>query len=163
MYPIIGNTNQVIRAQLHVEDAPTTDSDFVGYTATRIEWRFRPQRDAARDVCVLRAVHVSLVVTTTLPVWRPAPTPPPSRALVAEWTQFLDATERHELGHLNIARRTAANLYQQLSGLTSPKCETLSATAASTAHALWVAGHDRQLAYDLATRHGATQGTTWPP
>jgi predicted secreted Zn-dependent protease len=164
-YTIVGNVSAAIRAQLHPDGPPggASDSEFVGYTATHIEWRFHPQHDSARRDCTLRAVHVTLTITTTLPVWRPASTPPPSRALVDQWTRFLDAVGRHEQGHANIARHTAADLYAHLDGATRPRCDSLAVAATADARAVWAAGHTRQLTYDVVTQHGIAQGTIWPP
>ncbi len=164
-YTIVGNTSAAIRAQMHPNGASGggSDSEFVGYTATHMEWRFRPRHDSARTDCTLHNVHVTLTITTTLPVWQPASTPPPSRALVDQWTKFLAAIGQHEQGHANIARHTAADLSGYLDGATRPRCDSLAVAATAGARAVWAAGHTRQLMYDAITQHGIAQGTAWPP
>jgi predicted secreted Zn-dependent protease len=155
-YAITGSTAVEIGKQLKRAHA---DSDYVGATAPQVRWQIRIRH--VGDRCDLVGVTVEVEVQTTLPLWRRPPGAPD--ALAREWAAFLEATERHENGHRNIALSTAASIARTLEGDQGLPCEGLEELANASARAQWALGNQHQLVYDEATRNGATQGSRWPP
>jgi predicted secreted Zn-dependent protease len=158
-YPVVGTTAADLGQQLGVGREDATDREYVGLTGTQVRWQFRAQRSDSG--CVLTQTTVFLRIVTTLPQWLPPPGPPDT--LTRQWLTFLAATRIHEHGHRNIALHTAVDILRSLADVRGPTCDGLDDIANLNAHAVWDLGHRRQLAYDIATMHGATQGSRWPP
>jgi predicted secreted Zn-dependent protease len=156
-YPVRGTTIAAIAHDLGVERS--AESDYIGATTTRVQWQFAQQH--VDDTCAISDVVVTLEIETRLPAWERLPGVSPT--LVRQWATFLDATERHENGHRNIALHTAAAMAQSLVDEHGLPCAELDQLANASAQAQWDLGHQHQLAYDAATRHGETQGSRWPP
>lgn len=117
---------------------------------------FVPQwRTETRDgVCRPTNVHVGLAVDMRLPRWRPRFGEPPSTT-PALARHFVRAVERHEYGHVSIARRFAAELARRLSALRSEEgCWRLRSMAASERQALMARHLAAHRAYDDRTRKG---------
>jgi len=158
-YPVIGTTAAELGRQLGVDREDAAETEYIGLTATNVRWQFRAQRSDSG--CGLVRVAVLLGVTTTLPQWLPPSGTPDT--LARQWLTFLAATRVHERGHRNIALHTAVDILRTLSDVRGATCDGLDEVANLNAHAVWDLGHRRQIAYDVATRHGVTQGSQWPP
>jgi predicted secreted Zn-dependent protease len=158
-YPVVGTTAADLGQQLGVGREDEADREYVGLTGTQVRWQFRAQRSDSG--CVLTQTAVFLHVVTTLPQWLPPLGAPDT--LTRQWLTFLTATRVHEQGHRNIALHTAVDILRTLADVRGPTCDGLGDIANLNAHAVWDLGHRRQIAYDLATVHGATQGSRWPP
>jgi len=156
-YPITGSTIAAIAQQLGLGRADT-GSD-VGATMTKIQWEFAQQRHD--DTCAIGGVLVTLGIQTRLPQWTPQTSV--SATLTRQWNAFLEANERHENGHRNIALHTAIAIARSLGDEHGLPCAELDQLANASARAQWELGHQHQLEYDAATLHGETQGTRWPP
>jgi predicted secreted Zn-dependent protease len=157
-YPIRGSTVAEIAQQLGLGHGDS-GSDYVGATAAQVEWQFAQQRH--EDTCAITEILVTLQVQTRLPEWvRP---PSVSVMLEREWKAFLEANERHENGHRNIALHTASAIARSLAEEHGLPCVELDQLANASARAQWELGHQHQLDYDAATLHGQTQGVRWPP
>jgi len=156
--PIHGATMAEIASELGV-DRTNSDSDYDGTTATSVQWQFAQTH--LGDSCAITQIIVTLEVETRLPTWvRPAHAAP---TLAQQWARFLEATERHENGHRNIALHTAVAIGQSLGDEHGLPCVELDQLANASARAQWELGNQHQLTYDIATRHGETQGSRWPP
>lgn len=162
-YPVTGITVEEIRSQLGLNRNAGTDSEYIGVTGTTVQWEFAPHRNRAfpDSGCVINHIGVSLRIVTTLPRWLPPPDAP--ELLERQWAAFSSANERHENGHRNIALHTAVGIAAALQAVRSPTCDGIAEIANLDAGAIWELGNRRQLAYDAATRHGMTQGSSWPP
>lgn len=158
-YPVIGATSAELAQQLGIGRESASDSDYIGLTGTQVRWQFRPLRSDSG--CRLVQVAVFIRIATTLPHWLPAAGTPDS--LAQQWTRFLDATLVHEGGHRNIALHTAVAILHTLQEAHEAECPGISEIANLHAHAAWDQGQRRQLDYDIATSHGVTQGSRWPP
>jgi predicted secreted Zn-dependent protease len=157
-YPVRGADVVAIGKELGVERG-NSDSDYIGATATRVQWQFAQLH--VDDTCAISDVLVTLNVETRLPDWvHPVGV---STTLIQQWATFLNATEQHENGHRNIALQTAAAMARSLGNEHGLPCAELDQLANASAQAQWDLGHQHQLAYDAATRHGETQGSRWPP
>jgi predicted secreted Zn-dependent protease len=156
-YSITGSNIGEIARQLGV--GRNSDSDYVGATATRVQWQFVQQRH--EDTCAIGSVLVRIEIQTRIPQW----IKPPSATdlLSAQWTAFVHATERHENGHRNIALHTAVAIAQALSDEHGLACNELDQFSNAGARGQWELGNQHQLTYDATTLHGETQGSRWPP
>ncbi len=158
-YPVIGATSAELAQQLGIGRESASDSDYIGLTGTQVRWQFRPFRSDSG--CRLAQVAVFVRIVTTLPQWlAPGGTPD---SLAQQWTRFLDATLVHERGHRNIALHTAAAILRTLQNVHEADCPGIGEIANLHAHAAWDLGQRRQVDYDIATVHGVTQGSRWPP
>lgn len=113
------------------------------------EWRTQ----AEGGTCRLVDVRVHMRVDMRLPRWRPpfgAATPVPRQA-----RRFMSAIERHEYGHVAIARRFAAELARRLSALRSDDgCWTLRDMAGAERETIRPRHLAAHRAYDNRTRKG---------
>ncbi|MDB4890522.1 MAG: putative secreted Zn-dependent protease [Gemmatimonadetes bacterium] len=109
--------------------------------------------------CTLTSVTVRMRSDVTLPRWTPPTDTAPG--LVTQWNQFIDALEKHEVGHKDIAARGAKEILHKLQTLTAP-CATIGNEAQRVATEIVTRMREEQVAYDTETRHGVTQGATFP-
>jgi predicted secreted Zn-dependent protease len=158
-YPVVGATAAELGEQLGIGREAEADSAYIGLTGTQVRWQFRPLRGDSG--CRLTQIAVFLRVVTTLPQWLPPSGTPDS--LTRQWLTFLGATLIHEHGHRNIALHTAVDILRTLTDVRGATCEGLDEIANLNAHAVWDLGQRRQVQYDIATAHGVTQGSRWPP
>jgi len=158
-YPVIGATSAELAQQLGIGRESASDSDYIGLTGTQVRWQFRPF--GSDSGCRLVQVAVFVRIVTTLPQWLPPAGSPDS--LARQWTRFLGATLIHERGHRNIALHTGVAILRTLENVHEPACPGIDEIANLHAHAAWDLGQRRQLDYDIATTHGVTQGSRWPP
>src|SRR5262249_29721162 len=105
-------------------------------------------------------VSVYIRSEITLPRWTPPPDAPP--ALVEQWKQFLAALETHEIGHKDISARAARDVLTAIRRLDT-MCPSFGAEAKRATDGIVARLRVEQATYDAETRHGATQGATFPP
>ncbi len=101
-------------------------------------------------------VDVGVLAVVRLPHLRPPLGTSP--ALVERWNHYVDALRRHERGHVAIARAAARAVLEALSELPPSAPPPIVARAASAALAEIRAA---ERAYDVDTRHGASQGAVF--
>lgn len=150
-YAVGGTTPAQIRARLNAR-APASPDGFHGDAFTR--WSFRWQWPASADGrCRVSEATVTLRIEVSFPRW----THPKraSAAVAAAWARYTRALARHEQGHVDYARARYAAVVRAIRGAT---CGT--ANAAAEQQLALIRRHD--VAYDAATRHGATQGARFP-
>ena len=88
----------------------------------------------------------------------------PSAELKAQWAAYIDALQRHELGHRNSAVSAANAILRALEhGFPGPTCSEVEASAAACMRGILAAHGDLDKRYDDVTRHGATQGALFGP
>jgi predicted secreted Zn-dependent protease len=95
-----------------------------------------------------------------LPRWTPPSNASPE--LVAQWKQFLAALETHEIGHKDISGRAARDVLIGIRQL-SAVCTSFPVDAKRVTDGIVARQRIEQTKYDADTRHGATQGATFPP
>ena len=120
------------------------------YGLTFIDFHPRWRTRAKAGSCALSDVTVGLTVHMRLPRWGGGPRQPPAAA-----RRFVGAIERHELGHVAIARRFAAGMRQALQRLPAEaSCAALAIRAGRLAED-WRRRHlAAQRAYDARERKG---------
>ena len=126
-------------------------------TESPLRWTWRSTSDGVN--CTLSSVSVRMRSEVTLPRWIPPRDTVPG--LAAQWSQFIAALETHEVGHKDIAARAAKDILYKLRTL-STSCATLSDDVRRVTADLVERMRVEQIAYDTETRHGATQGATFP-
>ena len=121
---------------------------FDGATSWSMRWRWRGD---GKGGCDLSTAEVTYAATVTLPRL----TGPVSGVVKTMWGRYLAALEMHEAGHARYAYDHRGDV---LAALKTATCATASAAAKDALTR--IADHDR--AYDVETRHGKTQGATFP-
>ena len=157
-YDIHGSTARELVAEMR-KLGPKTSSGgiFFGETQSPLRWDWRLHTDG--PMCSTTSVNVYVRSEITLPRWTPPSGAPPD--LVAQWKQFIVALETHEIGHKDISGRGARDVLTALRRLTV-SCSTFSAEAKRSTDGILARMRVEQEMYDAGTRHGATQGATFP-
>ncbi|MEZ0472981.1 DUF922 domain-containing Zn-dependent protease [Luteimonas salinilitoris] len=155
-YEVRGNNARDLRKELG-DHGPVGDdgSRHHGYTKWHVDWTF--QLIPSGKLCAIGSVETKLEVTMTLPKWNK----PEGllEDLTREWERYSTALRLHEDGHYNIAVSAAQEIERRLSGLTGTAgCKTLAEDINSKARAVIEEFRAKDLGYDVATEHGATQG-----
>jgi predicted secreted Zn-dependent protease len=156
-YDVHGRTFDELRADMRRLGPKVDGSSFVGETRSPMRWNWRTEATGP-GTCSIRDVTVSVNAQITLPRWTPPPDTEPG--LATEWTRFVAALETHEAGHKDISAKAGRDIVERLRGL-SGICAQISTRANDLARVIVARASDEQRAYDTATRHGLTQGTTF--
>jgi len=131
----------------------------VGYTDWQIGWSFTPRETERRHV--VGAARVEVVVTRTLPRWRPPAAA--DRALVSSWNELVAAIARHEQGHVDIVVSGARSLQEAVVRVAPSELRAdLDWKVVAVTESALAAVRAADLDYDVATRHGALQGVCLP-
>jgi predicted secreted Zn-dependent protease len=151
-YEITGRDAGSIRASLNA--AGPVDShehrSFDANTRWFIDWNWQGD---GRGGCDLANATVTFHATVLLPELTGIETLSPD--LAHRWRSYLAALKTHEAGHVRYAYEHVGDVR---SALASSTCG--GANAAAQAAVAVIAQHD--VAYDLATHDGATQGAVFP-
>ena len=124
-----------------------------GRTDWHISWRFR-WTEGPNGMCRISQVTTKLAVTVTLPSST-------DHALTdsSEFQRYVAALKRHELGHVEIARKAAAAIDAGILSLPqSNSCAAVEADANDYGHRELGSANQRDIEYDRDTDHGRTQG-----
>lgn len=158
-YAVVGTSAQHLMEAARMMSPRRASTQHVGYTDWQIGWSFTARETEGRFV--VGAARVEVVVTRTLPRWRPPEAA--DRALVASWTKLVAAIDRHEQGHVDIAVGGAHSLHEAIMAASPTDVrDDLDSNVASIAESALAAVRSADLAYDEATRHGALQGVFLP-
>jgi predicted secreted Zn-dependent protease len=153
-YPATINTNVPMQKQL-LNASPISENSekYIGHTSSKINWRFRYREDASGQ-CRMTSNQTTLNTIVTMPEIYGA-TDRQSNLFKA----FYAALWRHELGHYDIAAKTAFTIDFKLTAIPpQPSCAQLSTTANELAHALILNMNEADRRYDNDTNHGRLQG-----
>lgn len=148
-YRISGQNRQEIKASVRMA-GPKGGS---AYGLSAID--FLPQWKTRSDgpVCRIVRADVGLRIAMRLPRWQArfgSSGKPPTAA-----RHFVAAVERHEMGHVSIARRYAADMARRLSKLSSKEgCRALHRAAGEMIAAMKQRHRAAHRAYDNRTRRG---------
>lgn len=158
-YAIVGASRGQLRAALDALGPVRGGRRFGAFTDWHIAWRYRHRGgvDGPYEI-VEAAVEVSALIT--VPRWiQPRSTAP---GLLNDWQTFLAGVELHERGHVAIASAAGEEVRRRLLELPAFDTRTeLEEAAAAAARIAIREGHAREMAYDVATRHGETQGASF--
>lgn len=152
-YDVSAATLGALRTQMRERGPRTGGQQFTAVTNWNIRWRY--ELDARGSSCELRKAHVRVEATVTYPRWTPQGVPDP--ALLAWWNQMDAGLKEHERGHAQIAVNGAGAIARAVQGMTGGRCDALSERANEVAERHSSMMGERQVAYDLETRHGDTQ------
>jgi predicted secreted Zn-dependent protease len=156
-YDVHGRTVAEVREDMLRMGPKDADGSFVGETRALMGWTWQTQSIRGGN-CAIRAVAVSVTAQMTLPRWTPPPDTEPG--LATEWKRFVAALETHEAGHKDIAAKAGHEIVAQLRGLVG-FCSQITSRANDIARVIAERANEEQNAYDAATRHGITQGTSF--
>jgi len=158
-YGVDGSTAEDLLQSLRARGPRESSRSYFGYTSWKMSWDGRAI--ATGDGCSLARVLVSVHLVTTLPSWEPHGTVTP--ALTARWERFFAALSAHERQHDRLVIDGAHELLDRLRSLQTASCATIRREAEAIQQAVVGAVHTRNRAYDERTRHGFSQGASWPP
>jgi predicted secreted Zn-dependent protease len=156
-YDVHGRTFEELHADMRRLGPKVDGNSFVGETRSPMRWSWRTQ-STDRVSCSIREVTLTVNAEITLPRWTPPPDTEPG--LVTEWNRFIAALEVHEAGHKDISAKAGREIVDRLRGL-SGLCSQISARANDITRVIVDRASAEQKAYDVATRHGLTQGTSF--
>lgn len=155
-YPITGNSVRELLAAM-AERGPAGDDGkrFHGYTTWRVGWSFDTSiRDGQ---CRIDQVRTEVKGNITLPEWQDIDRA--NAPLRERWQRYSERLREHEEGHFQFARSAAADVRQQLAGLTSAEgCRAVGQQANQLGRDILRGYQQRERAYDRDTQHGRTQG-----
>ena len=126
-----------------------------GRTLSQLEVSY--EFETLDESCRLAAAEISLRVTTTLPLWRPARRV--SRQLQKRWDSMLTALARHEAVHAAHARKAAQDFRAALLGLRpAGECRILQRKAAILLQRVMGRYEMKDRRFDARTRNGVSEG-----
>ncbi len=158
-YDIQGDSDTELRAQMDAK-GPELDGDrHDAYTSWHVTWKFPFVKND--EGCTTGPVTTDVRVVVTLPRWLGyADVNDP---LVRRWIRYLDALQEHESGHRLTGINAASDITEQLPQLPpKPTCPEAEETANALARKILEGHRARDVEYDAETKHGATQGATFP-
>lgn len=119
-------------------------------------WRLVYQYQTRMTGNSCQAHHVRVRVRTAISFPRLNPTAQPDSAMLAFWEQYNAGLAEHERGHALLAVKGAGDIVRALESEQAP-CAQLGSRLNDTFGRMMFALNNRQVEYDLETRHGATQ------
>ena len=150
-YEITGDSAAALREQINAlgpTDVQGQHAD--AYTDWYIDWNWPGY---GRADCDLSQVRVSYALTVTFPSWQPSADATP--ALIDHWQRYTLRLALHEKGHVDNIVKNERTMQQAIQRAT---CITAEAAAQQALKRL----RDFDINYDRKTKHGATQGATFP-
>lgn len=150
-YDVSGRTERAIRESINARRPrdPNDGRPVDAVARWTMQWRW-PARGAA---CDLARATVEFRATVLMP--RLVDTGRVPAGLLARWRAYVAALETHEAGHV---RYPFEHVGEVAAAIRSSRCANANDAARVAVAA--IARHD--VDYDRATRHGATQGATFP-
>lgn len=104
---------------------------------------------------------VNLKTVIKLPQWRNESDAP--AGLRSRWTQYMKALTEHENGYRDHGAAAAREIDQRIAALPAQaNCGAMGSSANGLGHDVLRKYNQRDFDYDSSTRHGRTQGATWP-
>jgi predicted secreted Zn-dependent protease len=157
-YEVFALSATLLRAEIN-KVAPKDDqgrrSDAVTDWTVRWDYRY----DSRDGACAITAFSTSVAVLTRLPslaVGAP-------KRLVEQWDKYVEALTEHERGHARIGIQAATAIQDRASALASTAtCGELERAIKAKGEALVDEYRGRDIDYDRRTKHGITQGATFP-
>lgn len=151
-YPVRGGSARQVRQSMNdVRPTGATGDRHDGLTTWRYATRWRGNNEGA---CDPRSAEVMVSIVVTLPELEA-----PERLDRRErenWDRYLKALAGHEHNHVRIAHAGAEQMTTFMRG--APDCATMVAARGQIGDAV----REASRAYDASTRHGASEGATYP-
>ena len=149
-YTIAGRTSSELRAQMDRLGPTATGHHWDAVEEWHMSWTWPGSTGGS---CDLSRAIVSYTNKVTSPVW----TPPSgvNSSLVADWSRYMIALRTHEKGHVDLV---VAAWPSVIDAIYKATCSSANAAANAALDRL----RQRQTDYDNTTKHGATQGATFP-
>lgn len=155
-FPVSGSSKEELMASIRdYASANWSDSQAAAMTSVSIGAELQCQEYA--DGGALTRANVKLAMIVYLPEWPGAAKSAPS--MQRAWTRLVRALGVHENGHVDIAKKHATALRDELKTLPiQPSCDAMLELASDHVKAANDRQAKAQSAYDDETRHGVTQG-----
>jgi predicted secreted Zn-dependent protease len=129
------------------------------YTEWYVNWSY--PNLIMNENCTTGLIKVTITITYTLPKWKIPPDVSPT--LVDKWTAYMNALQKHEDGHQQIAIDAGFEILQTLHDLPPyPSCAELERVADAAGEKLLNQFRQKEAAYDQTTNHGESQGSQFP-
>ncbi len=158
-YTISGSSEAALRSAMTSSSPLDHGKHFDAHTEWYINWSYPFDRENGEGGT--GAVSVTLTTTYHYPIWNADPSAPP--ALDAKWQKYMTSLHAHEEGHAEHGRDAADEVERTLSALPAASdCTIMDKTANARAHAIIDRYAAEDVTYDAETKHGATQGATFP-
>lgn len=154
-YAVMGETIREVRQSMQRVRPWQDNTETVGLTQWRIDWRFdlRPTANG----CRCSSFTTRTTITNTLPRWTPSTNAPAE--LRTGWTRFIASLRQHEDGHSRMALAAVAELHKKINEAgEAPDCEQMKQKVNGIAQRVIDDFRARDRDYDRRTSHGATQG-----
>jgi len=148
-YDVSGDSTAEIRRAINAGRGDTRHYD--ASTTWHFKWRWAVDRNSG--TCDLASTKLTYNAEVRLP--RLADPERLASSLRAQWARYYAALRRHEAGH---ASYPYAHRGEILAAIQGSDC----AHASEAAKAVLARFTAHDIAYDAETRHGATQGATFP-
>jgi predicted secreted Zn-dependent protease len=155
-YDIEGSTASQLRASLDRLGPVIDGARYDARSIWKVNWSYKFER--GQGGCSLKNVSTTVKVTFILPRW-----PGENPEVGPHWQRYLSALLTHEKGHARIGIDAARFIVSALQALPPGRdCEVADSLAAAAAREELELARDWERDYDAQTRHGATQGATFP-
>lgn len=157
-YQVSGQTSKAVRADINAKrKAAAGGAGFDSVNRWQTHWNFRTVSTA--EGCTLSDIVVRLDIEIVIPELGPAV----PAALRQRFEAYIEKLMVHERGHSTYSVAAAREIDARLRALGPlPTCMEMSAAARELGHSLLEEGRQADKDYDARTRHGATQGATYP-
>jgi predicted secreted Zn-dependent protease len=141
---------QLLRASPIIQQS----SKYTGYTSTPIKWNFKYRVDDSTGQCRIVSNRTELNTKMTMPQIYGG-----TDRQITAFNRFYNALLRHELGHYDIAAKTAFAIDYELTAMPAMQsCGELEQAANDKAYKLLQIRDAKDISYDEITRHGRLQG-----
>lgn len=157
-HAVAGRTARQLRGSLGREGRRIEGETAPAWTDWKVNVGYEYRRQ--EDRCRLTSPDVEVRITVHLPRWVDSAGAP--RRLRERWRRDLRAMERHEEGHVRLARRAGRRVHRALADLPGGPCDRLRARADSAAAAVLGEARAAQRRYDDVTDHGRRQDRAGP-
>lgn len=153
-YPVTGRSPRAIRESMNEGRPALADGDAERFDA-RTNWRYQTRwRRGPNGGCDPSTAEVEMTVTVILPEL--ANPEHLDRRERENWDRYFRALVGHEQNHVRIALAGAEQMRTYMRG--APDCATMQAVPGQVGAAIIQASRT----YDAQTRHGRTEGATYP-
>ncbi|MBI3790791.1 MAG: DUF922 domain-containing protein [Gemmatimonadetes bacterium] len=159
-YDVHGRTAVEVRRSINTAGVKVLGASYAGELTWLINYRYNTNATGLGS-CAVRNLQVDIETRTALPRWVDVDSV--DTTLRAQWGAFITALRAHEEGHRRIALEAAAAVRRRLEDLRVNDCSQYGREADDAFKQIIRTFNARDVEYDAATRHGATQGAIWPP
>lgn len=154
-YTVSGQSVRELRQSMRQARPWQDNTETVGLTQWRIDWRFDLKPTA--NGCRCASFTTTTSITNTLPRWTTATNATPD--VRADWNRFVTSLGQHEDGHTRMAFAAVAELHKRVKEVGEESdCDRLKKKINDLALRVVDDFRARDREYDRRTNHGATQG-----